>query len=352
MSRENSFWVILGLAFTGYFPTMAQDNHYETVPIGTVNALLSGSSISLRLDRSAVVLNPATLAFPGENGSGISFNGLTYNYAYIDYRNALGPGNDVGVKLANVLPGMVAGEVQSPLPRRLGSFGYALYQRGMGRAIYNGLSSDRTEWSSEEGWEGEEELIGRYELLSDLRETVGVFGAGYRLSKNFGFGWSLFGIYRNHLFEESAQFDLRPGNPQSPWGVSTGLDRGVRLNQASVQLKTGFAWQKDKWSAGFTFSLPALSVYRSARFKYDRREMVSTSDSSWNLQVSSDQSGLNSLYKYPLSAVLGVSRRSELWSLSAALHFEAKIDPYAVVPETRPDYVRPDESSNYIPGET
>jgi hypothetical protein len=306
----------------------------------------------MRVDRSAVVLNPATLAFPAQNGSGISFNGLTYNYHYIDYRNALGPGNDVGVTLANVLPGMVAGEVQSPLPRKLGSFGYALFQRGMGRAIYNGLSSERTDFSDAEGWEGEEELIGRYELLSDLRETVGVFGAGHRLSKNWGFGWSLFGIYRNHLFEESAQFDLRPGNTESPYGVSTGLDRGVLLYQASVQLKTGLSWQTENWSAGLTFTLPALSVYRSARLNYDRREMAALPDTSWNLQVTSDRDGIKSRYKYPLSAAFGLSRRSDDWSLSLSLHFDSRISEYAVLPETLPEILRPDEPSTYTPGET
>lgn len=337
----------MGMAVLGFCESSGQDNHYETVPIGTVNSLLYGSALSNRVDRSAVVVNPATLAFPGEQGSGISFNGLTFNYNFIDFQDALGPGRDIGVQLVNTLPGILAGDVQTPLFGKRQAFGYALYQRGIGRIIYSGLSNAILD--ADPGGE----LIGRYNLLSDLRETVGVFGSGYRVSEHWGIGFSIFGIYRNHLFVESAQFDWRQDDSLASYNAYSGIERDVKILQASVQLKGGVNWKSDPWSAGLTLTLPGFSVYRDGKMGYERREWIQESDSGSNFLISALEDDLDPRYRYPWSVALGVSRSAPKWTVSLALNYESALDPYVIIPEVQADIIRNQgATSGFEPGET
>jgi len=182
---------------------------------------------------------------------------------------------------------------------------------------------------------------------------VGVFGSGYRISEHWGLGFSIFGIYRNHLFVESGQFDYRQDDTLASFNAYSGIERDVKILQASVQLKGGVNWKNDPWSAGLTVTLPGISVYRDGKMGYERREWIQESGSGSNFLVSALEDDLNPRYRYPWSVALGVSRSAPQWRVSLALHYESALDPYVIIPEVQPDIVRNQGStSDFEPGET
>jgi hypothetical protein len=341
--------ILLGLLWAG--EALAQDNHYDSTPLGSANALLAGAGLSRNVDRSAVVNNPATLITRKSTGSGISLNTTSLGYNVIQFDNALGDNVDIRTDAVTSLPGLVAGDIRVPRWQDNFAVGYALYQRTPGNFRLVQQAVRTVDALEGPGLEGEETYIGEYILNTNAGETVGALGCGYSLNDHWSIGLTLSGTLRNVLWREGFSASVLPDQTGATVAPMVSFQRDVALSYstAMAQLRAGLAWSKGPWSVGLVISPPSMQAYGSGSLSADMRVV--------NIQTAGDSlrrsylantylDSLKAHFRYPLSIGGGLSWQHGDVHLSLGATWYAAIAPYAVLDPGNSPFLLPVTDAN------
>jgi hypothetical protein len=356
LSRSGAFPTWIGKAailMSVIFPggTLAQDNHYDSTPLGSANALLAGAGLSRNVDRSAVVNNPATLITGLSSGSGISFNTTSIGYNVIRFDNALGSNVDIRTDAVTSVPGLVAGDIRAPRWQDRFAVGYALYQRTPGnfRLVQQAVRSvDALEGP---GLDGNETYVGEYILNTSAGETVGALGCGYRLNEQWSMGLTLSGTLRNVLWRESFNATVLPEQNTSTPAPMVSYQQDVMLtySTAMAQLRAGLAWTKGPWNAGLVVSAPSVQVYGAGSMSADIRAVnIRTGADSLRRSYLANTylDSLKAHYRHPLSIGGGLSWQQGKVQLSVGAIWYAALARYALLDPGTTPFLRPASEAN------
>ncbi len=344
--------VLLTGCFCALCPSLySQDNHYESLQLGSKNALLSGAALSHWVDPTAVVHNAATMMDAKE--AGIAFNSTTGGFDKIRFDNGLGEGVDIKTSDFQLYPGLIAADL--PLFKQADKYrlGIAIFARVSDRTRFTNRGTRTDNIINDVEMPGSETYIGQYTLDIDVRETTAAMGWATRLSEHWSAGVTAMALIRNQRYRENFNANAIADPALSPTVdvVSSESDISMKLNYILLQMKGSLAWKNGPWNLGFVLTAPSMKLYSGgdmlAQIELTNiRPIDSLNRRSYFASTYLEK--LKPKFKYPISLSVGVSRSFENVVLSAAGTFYGNIDRYLVVDPGDASFLQPPTENNII----
>jgi hypothetical protein len=300
-----------------FIPIKAQDRQYWDQAVGGRSALLGGIAVGGVSDYSATFYNPGALIFLGKRNLNFSFN--MYGLKDFQFKNGAGPGINPRYTRVSLFPSSLAGGIPF-LGDSLNRFSYMIYGN-----CYSYLRvSERYEGYADviptrpsikavfnNAFEGNELLINQGKLDVLLQEVSVGFGYSRKIGKNIGFGFSLFGAYRD-------QTKLRYDNYQAydtTFQRSATTDFYLDIDYWALRFygKFGISANFEKIKLGFTLTTPGIpfigggtdGANLTSNNVFIYIDSVNNEVNQVDFLASDRQEGLKPKYKSPLSIAAG-----------------------------------------------
>lgn len=304
-----------------------QDTHYWTQQFGARSSLMGGAVIHGLESNSAVYYNPATLAFIKRNT--ISLNTSLYKYEDITVKNGGGTGVDLQSQRISLYQNMISGLLTKDPEKR-----YRIGFNVLTRSHTNFDFSVQHETTKEiiASQDGEEFYLGKIELRTNMNETWGCLGGGYRLSDNFSLGLTAILAYRNH--RHHVEYSGKALNASDSAGTSifvasNSVDFDFRTNIVSLLFKAGFHARFGRFRFGLNLTTPGIGLWGQARV---RREELQTNLPGNRDQLKADeQNYLRSKYHYPVTVGFGAAYVYPKGMLSFACEYFGPVYSYEMI---------------------
>lgn len=300
-----------------FYSIQAQDRHYWDQVVGGRSSLLGGIAVGGVSDYSATFYNPGALVFLNKKKLNFSFN--MYGLKDFKFENGAGPGISPRYTRVSLFPSSLAGGIPF-FGDSLNRFSYMIYgnsysylrvseryegyddiipTRPSSKAIFNNA------------FEGDELLINQGKLDVLLQEVSVGFGYSKKIGENVGFGFSLFGAYRDQTklqYETYQAYD-------TTFQRSATTDYYLDIDFWALRFygKFGISAVFENFKLGFTLTTPGIPFIGGGT---DGANLTSNNvfiyfDSTNNqvnqadLLASDRQEGLKPKYKSPLSIAAG-----------------------------------------------
>ncbi len=291
----------------------AQDSHYWNIPYGAYSTLLGGAVIGSAYDLSASYYNPGMLAIHTESGLEIGTQLYNLTRMKIDFEKEYN--KDLTKNSITPLPGFIAGRVgyDSTASNR---FTYSYF----GKVLYRTELEQRIQYQ-----ENSENRFYELYVNQSVRENWGGFTYSQKISKNFGFGITAYGVYR---YQDLRHEYTNSGVRNSSLTKSSEEKSNTNFYNISLLFKAGLAYEKGPFTAGITFTTPNINILGSGEIY--RYSMVSEADSLNSLAVSF-QDKLGSKFRSPLTAGIGFGYDFKSFRLHASLEWINAVKPYEVL---------------------
>lgn len=294
----------------------AQDAHYWTNQFGTRAQLLSGVVVGGIQDLSTTFYNPGGLA--GLNQPSLLFSAEAYDFTSVSIENGAGTGKDLGSLQLRRSPGIFAAQFSFSW---LGEhkLAYSVLNRHDYRFHADAQKIDRRDALS--AIPGLENFMGEAILIQDVREHWGGFSWAYPLSSRVGFGASTYLAFRNQ--KSRFQSITQTVNSTARDGSSVVLIEDFQYWNLRAIGKIGLALDLRPFSLGLALTSPSLGLFGSGSSLTSTSFVSVDLDGDGNREsglAATNQQGLDSSYKSPLSFATGLEYRKG----PAAIHFTAE----------------------------
>lgn len=294
LNRINKTYLQLIILFfycNGY--VIAQGN-YRLENFGNKSILLNGNVTGTVSDLGLSYYNPARLGLVDNPSFAISAK--AFELSNIKLENTFGNSERVKNSNFNGIPTMVAGTFElKNLPEH--KFAYSFISRYRNRYNIN-YSSGIVNGDFIESSEGNEDVLSRANINTDLREEwIGLTWAK-PIKSNFSVGASLF--FSIYNYSGSSNVNFASNNEQDNVLL---YDNTISYDQKTygLFLKLAAAWKSDEVELGFNLNLPHLKLLGSGGFSGE--EVLSgTNNDIFNLTEFAD---LDSRRRTALGAALG-----------------------------------------------
>ena len=344
-----SIW-LAAVAFLPIF-LYGQDNHYESLQLGSRNSVLTGAGVSRWQDQTAVFMNPATLI--NADYKGITFNTAAIGLNNISFTNGVGKGYDLKSSNFRFLPALVGGDFRAKGSNDRLHFGYAIYHRNRDDLRFTARAEYEANVINETESPGNENYVGQYSIDKSFDETVAVFGLGYKLSDRWSIGGSLQGIYMSSNLIESFNATIITNPAVSPTVdvVSTNEYFNTRVSKAMLQLKLGLAYAHDGWSFGLTMSTPTIGVFGTGEIDANinlNNIRLKNFTNRRSIFASARLDKLKATYKYPVSFSVGAGKQLSKFYFYGNLSAYMPIEKYVMLDPGNVAFIRPATSDNVL----
>lgn len=327
-----------------------QDNHYESLQLGSRNSILTGAGVSRWQDQTAVFMNPATLV--QADFKGITFNTAAVGLSNISFTNGVGKGYNLKSSTFRFLPALIGGDFKSKKNERI-RFGYAIYHRNRDDLRFATRAEYKANIINDTESPGQENYVAQYAIDKTFDETVGVFGLGYKLSDQWSLGVSFHGIYMSTQVIESLNATIITEPSVSPTVdvVSANEYINTRVSKAMAQLKFGLAYQNNGWSGGLTLSTPTIGVFGTGEIDANinlNDIKLSSFPTRRSFFASARLEKLEATYKYPLSLSAGLGKQMRRLYVYGNLSAYMPIEKYVVLDPGNVAFLRPATAENVL----
>lgn len=328
----------------------AQESNYWTQQYGARSSLLGGAVIHGVEDNSAVYYNPAALAFIKQ--STISLNTSVYKYEDIFIRNGGGDNIDLQSQRISLHPNMTSGLLTKD-PSKKYRFGFNILTRS--HANYDFMMQYESVKEIIDTQDGEEFYIGRIELQTNVSETWGCLGGGYKINEHLSLGATAIITYRNqrhHMLFSGRALNSPDSTGQSGASLfmaTNSVDFNFRTNTINALFKFGLHARTGGWRFGLNITTPSVPLWGQGRVQ---REEVQTNLPGNRDQIKADQqSYLQSEYRYPFTIGLGVAfNYSDYGMVSFASEYYSRIGAYQFITANASDPTFPNFLSGGVEG--
>ena len=333
--------------------TVAQDNHYEYVPLGSRNSLLPNSGLSRFEDQSAVIFNPATLS--AAEGSSFTFNTSAIGLSTIKFNNGLGQGFNINYGTFTLLPTVAAGVLKPKKKSRDWVLGYGIYNRVQDKLRFVNRDEAKLDVINNTESPGKETYLAQFNLGHEVSEVGLILGLGWDLNDHLAFGVSQSFTYRGEEYTSSFTSSVIPSKDQGATVdlVSLITDFYTRYYKVITQTKLGLAAHYGPWDIGLTFGLPSLGILGTG--------VVMGQASLTNIRLNPDLSAprssyfgngladkLKARYRYGMTAGLGISRPVGNVRLYGGVNWYAAVKNYTILDPGEVGFIQPSTDSNLV----
>lgn len=301
----------------------AQDTQYWTNQYGNRARMLGGSVIGSVSDISAVYYNPGRLAT--NPVAGLILAGNVFQATRVTRENALGPGQDLSSTKYDALPALFAGE-------------FTLGFMGKSRLAYSLLTRQNFDIRVSARGSLDDvfdtpglETGAEVRFDQNLGESWGGLSWAWPLSDRFGIGVTWFGALRSQRAREQAL--VLAVNESDRAGI---VLQGLEFNFTDLRFlwKLGFGANLDEWQLGVSLTTPGVRIAGSGTITVD--EVVLDQDLNDDGEFvtflrNSQQEGLPTLYKSPLSIGGGASYEFGTTTLHGSVEWFDRLGEWTVI---------------------
>ena len=331
----------------------SQDRHFWDQAVGGRTALLGGIAVGSVDDYSATFYNPGALIFLDQNKLSFSFS----MYGSKDFQFIDGAGQGISPRYTRVslFPSSLAGGIPF-LGDSLNRFSYMIYGNSYSyvRASeryegYNDIIPGRPllQTGFNNTFVGEELLINQGKFDALLQEVSVGFGYSRKLSENTGFGFSLFGAYRDQTKIRYETYQAYDTTDQR----SATTDFYIDTDYWALRFygKFGISTHWKTFKLGFTLTTPSVAFLGGGT---DGASLTSNNVFTYNnnktgqyvqadLLASDRQEGLKPKYKSPLSIAAGIEYQIlKDTKVNFSAEWFAPLDVYVVMQPESHNFIR------------
>jgi hypothetical protein len=348
MQKTSLLYSLLFVLFYWNTALLGQDTHYWTQQFGARSALLGGAVIHGLESNSAVYYNPATLAFIRRNT--ISLNTSLYKYEDITVKNGGGTGVDLQSQRISLYQNMISG-LLTKTPEKRYRIGFNILTRTQTNFDFNVQYEAIKEIIASQ--DGEEFYLGNIELRTNINETWGCLGGGYRLSDNFSLGLTAIIAYRNHRHQVgyagkalNTPDSASVANGASIFMASNTVDFDFRTNIVSLLFKAGFHARFGRFRFGLNLTTPSVGLWGQARVQ--REELQTNLPGNRDQLKADEQRYLRSQYRYPVTVGFGAAYIYTQGMISIASEYFGPVYSYEMIEANASDPTFPSFLSNGV----
>lgn len=307
-----------------------QESHYWMTQVGARSTMLCGAVVGSVRDNSAIYYNPGAQAFI--NNSSFAVVGDVFFHDYLEMDNAAGDGINLYNHALEANPQLVSGVIKNP-KRPAITINYAFLNRHISRVNLNARKT--MSYDVYESIPGEELYNASFDYEDRAREDWLGAGYGFKLSDNFGIGFSLFLTFRSQqnrlLLDISVMDSSQTVAPPALNGSNYG---NTNLDYLSVGFlpKIGYAFDYEKLKIGGTVTFPRLPVYLFTRVDYLRSEQyLVTTISDETYKAIFHQRKIKGYYKSPWIVDLGLQYIENKNKYFFTVAWFSKIEKYNLI---------------------
>ena len=348
MLRKYGCWCSVTLFVMCLGFVSAQDTHYWTHQFGTRSALMSGAVVGGIFDNTMIYYNPGALGYL--QNTTLTINANAYHFEKIVIENALGQQADFNSVKIKSLP-LVAGGMINLKNRRL-KIGYGFLSPV--DFSFNGIArlEGKADLLEEVMSPGEEEYVGETSVSSTLKELMVILGGGYKISDNFSIGLSNIVTVRSRNYNRAFSVFVF-GNTDEFETMGRDITQNITYYNLRYSAKFGLMYVRGPWRWGLTLTSPSVNLGGEGTTASKatiqnieiggREEPVSG--------VATARQKLETEYKSPFSAALGLNYRGDKFGVGLAAQYFGKVDIYNVLDPKPGSFVRPSDAAPVFTGE-
>lgn len=346
---QGCLMLMLGLCLN----VSAQDNHYAWIQFGSRNSLLNNANLSHFEDESAGIINPATLSKATRSSFNFNTNAISFNQ--INFEDGLGNGFTINNSNLTVLPSTASGVIKPKNSKRELAVGYSLFTSNRDLLNFSdGVQADLDVINEAES-PGNEYYLAQYNLRNILAELSAVIGIGWIVSPKLSLGISQSFCYRTHEYSEifTAYAIPDPTTGTTLDLVGTNSIYFAHYYKIMTYTKVGLTSRLNHWDIGFVITSPTIGILGRGKIlaDYSLTNVRLSEDPTLDRKsyiANGEFSKLQSTYKYPVNASLGISRRFGKVSLFGGASWHGHIDPYSILDPGDAPFIQPPNEDNVL----
>jgi len=319
------FKIVVAFLFQGFSAIVFAQDHYWSQQYGGQATLMGGTVVAGSNDHSNIYYNPGAIGFV--DSARVTASTYVFGFEYMKLKNAAGTGLDLKSIQLNILPQLLAGSIGIKKVPKL-------------KLIYGTLMRSRTNVGFEQNNKNSYEVIGGspgaeyYKASVEYRNNsveqwVG-FGLAYQINPTWAVGISSFTAYTHVETRTTQNNNLDAQANGVPYIATVNEFNSMNLNQFTHIFKLGVAARFKHVHLGMALTLPGIKIWGKGKIEksfevYNLNQ--NAADTSMPAQqhpsyvISDVQEGINSHYKIPFSASIGLKLVYPAFSLSASLEY-------------------------------
>ena len=325
---------ILSIFIVSY--TFAQKNNYWSTSFNTESSLLAGAVVGGNSDLTSIYYNPAGISEIKDMK--FSLNANLFNYSIVNYKNALGEGQNITDYYFLVKPRFISYLYRSKRDTNL-SWQFAIFNKTLDDiTIYNSVSyQDEVMYNNLENYNGDFDL-NRYSY--DYRAGI---GSSYIINEKLSVGMSVIGMLKGIDYLKSIDVSVYPENipveDSSYYFSNWNYYEKIYMYDARILARFGIRYKINRFQLGFVTTLPSFKVMGNSDSKRRVSQNNARNDSiSYPDYVFTESSTyLYSQMKDPFSVSAGVmyTSRDKKTKLYFSTEYFAPIAEYKMIDGTR-----------------
>jgi len=319
------FKIVITFLLQEYSTIVFAQDHYWSQQYGGQATLMGGTVVAGSNDHSNIYYNPGAIGFI--DSARVTASTYVFGFEYMRLKNAAGTGLDLKSIQLNILPQLIAGSIGLKKVPKL-------------KLIYGTLMRSRTNVGFEQNNENSYEVIAgspgaeyykaSVEYKNNSVEQWAGFGLAYQINPTWSVGISTFAAY-THIESRSTESNHVDAVANGvPYIATVNEYNSMNLNQFTHIFKLGVAARFKHVHLGMALTLPGIRVWGKGKIEksfevYNLNQNAADTTMPAQQQpsyvISDVQTGLNSYYKIPLSAAVGLKLVYPEFTLSASLEY-------------------------------
>lgn len=322
----------------------SQDTHYWTQQYGTRSSLLGGAAIGGVRDNSAVYYNPAGIAYIENKDLTVSAN--AYQADRFLMKDGAGAGKDLKSTSIQTMPLLISG-LYKPKKYPRHTLGYCYVTKDQFDLSATSRADEFGNYMPDKIYAGNEDYVAQLSQHSSLREMLGGWGWGYKLSEKVSIGIGNYGSYRTYNNNWYRVTRVVPTDSTRILQYLTSFERANAISIKNVRtvIKAGISVNLGRWRFGFTGTSPSINIWGRGTIQSDVTATNLYLDSLGLLELSftanDRQEGLKTMYKTPLILGFGFEYAGNKNTVAFSCEWFDKVDVYDVMKPKATSYIRP-----------
>jgi len=317
--------IALAFLFQGFSAIAFAQDHYWSQQYGGQATLMGGTVVAGSNDHSNIYYNPGAIGFI--DSARVTASTYVFGFESMRLKNAAGTGLDLKSIQLNILPQLIAGSIGLKKVPKL-------------KLIYGTLMRSRTNVDFEQSNEGSYEVIAGSPGAEYYKASVAFknnsveqwagFGLAYQINPTWSVGLSTFAAYTHIEARTTERNNVDAQANGVPYIASVNEYNAISINQFTGIFKLGVAARFKHVHLGMALTLPGIKVWGKGKIEksFEVNNLnKNPNDTSMLAQqqpsyvISDVQTGVNTHYKIPLSASVGLKLVYPSFTLSASLEY-------------------------------
>lgn len=305
------------LLFFSLRQSYSQTHNYWTRSFNEESSLLSGAVVGGGSGPSAIYYNPASIS--EVKASKFSLNASLFSFNFIEIKNALGNGIDIGSSIAKVEPRFISYMLKPPKHQKW-SFEVAILNNENDRVEITTAVDEKMNILTDSP--GDDRYTAFYQYQSKFRDDWIGIGSSVHLSQRMIVGVSMFACIKTLSYSNSIDIQAYPlgDSLQNGGGAlnfyAAGYEENyfLRFNDYRLLWKAGLLYKWKNISAGLTITTPSIGIYSDGKRVQRKQQQTNITDPATGAPMPDylvtdyqEKGNVTAGYKTPLSIAVGLT---------------------------------------------